>query len=34
AEIAVRLGISVSTSERYVKHAMQHISVRLIAMQA
>ncbi len=34
AEIAVRLGISVSTSERYVKHAMQHISVRLSALQA
>jgi RNA polymerase sigma factor (sigma-70 family) len=29
AEIAVRLGISVSSSERYVKHAMQHIGVRL-----
>jgi len=34
AEIAVRLGISVSTSERYVKHAMQHIGVRLSAAQA
>jgi len=34
AEIAARLGISVSTSERYVKHAMQHISVRLSALQA
>lgn len=33
AEIAVRLGISVSSSERYVKHAMQHIGVRLSAMQ-
>jgi len=33
AEIAVRLGISVSTSERYVKHAMQHISVRLSDIQ-
>jgi RNA polymerase sigma-70 factor (ECF subfamily) len=33
AEIAVRLGISVSTSERYVKHAMHHISARLSAMQ-
>lgn len=34
AEIAMRLGISVSTSERYVKHAMHHIGVRLSAMQA
>jgi RNA polymerase sigma factor (sigma-70 family) len=34
AEIAVRLGISVSSSERYVKHAMQHIGVHLSAMQA
>ena len=33
AEIAMRLGISVSTSERYVKHAMQHLGVRLSAMQ-
>ena len=34
AEIAVRLGISVSSSERYVKHALHHIGVRLCAMQA
>ncbi|MFA6051452.1 MAG: sigma-70 family RNA polymerase sigma factor [Methylobacter sp.] len=34
AEIAMRLGISMSTSERYVKHAMHHIGVRLSAMQA
>jgi RNA polymerase sigma factor (sigma-70 family) len=34
AEIAVRLGISVSTSERYVKQAMHHIGLRLNAMQA
>ncbi|MGZ8172075.1 MULTISPECIES: sigma factor-like helix-turn-helix DNA-binding protein [Methylobacter] len=33
AEIAVRLGISVSSSERYVKYAMHHIGVRLSAMQ-
>lgn len=33
AEIAVRLGISVSTSERYVKHAMHHISRRLSGIQ-
>ncbi|MFZ2404937.1 MAG: sigma-70 family RNA polymerase sigma factor [Methylobacter sp.] len=33
AEIAARLGISVSSSERYVKYAMQHIGVRLSAMQ-
>lgn len=33
AEIAVRLGISVSTSERYVKQAMHHIGLRLSAMQ-
>lgn len=33
AEIAVRLGISVSSSERYVKAAMHHIGVRLGAMQ-
>jgi RNA polymerase sigma-70 factor (ECF subfamily) len=32
-EIALRLGISGSTSERYVKYAMQHISMRLSAMQ-
>jgi len=32
AEIAVRLGISVSTSERYVKYAMQHIGGRLNAL--
>jgi RNA polymerase sigma factor (sigma-70 family) len=32
AEIAVRLGISVSTSERYVKYAMQHIGARLNAL--
>lgn len=29
AEIAVRLGISASSSERYVRSAMQHISKRL-----
>lgn len=34
AEIAVRLGISVSSSERYVKYAMHHIGVRLNTMQA
>lgn len=33
AEIAVRLGISVSSSERYVKHAMHHLGVRLNAVQ-
>jgi len=33
AEIAVRLGISVSTSERYVKHTMQHIGAHLNALQ-
>jgi len=32
AEIAVRLGISVSTSERYVKHAMHHIGLRFNAL--
>ncbi|WP_333874278.1 RNA polymerase sigma factor [Methylobacter sp.] len=34
AEIASRLGISMSSSERYVKHALQHISLRLGAMHA
>ena len=34
AEIAVRLGISVSSSERYVKHALHQIGVRLCTMQA
>ena len=34
AEIAIRLGISISSAERYVKSAMQHISVRLNALQA
>jgi RNA polymerase sigma-70 factor (ECF subfamily) len=34
AEIAVRLGISASTSERYVKQAMQHIGMRLSALHA
>ena len=34
AEIAVRLGISVSSSERYVKHAMHQIGMRLSAMEA
>lgn len=34
AEIAVRLGISVSSSERYVKHALHHIGGHLSAMQA
>lgn len=33
-EIASRLGISMSSSERYVKHALQHISLRLGAMHA
>ena len=33
AEIAIRLGISMSSSERYVRNAMQHISVRLSALQ-
>jgi RNA polymerase sigma-70 factor (ECF subfamily) len=33
AEIAVRFGISISSSERYVKYAMKHISARLGAMQ-
>lgn len=31
AEISLRLGISVSSSERYVKQVMQHISFRLSA---
>ena len=31
AEIALRLGISISSSERYVRVAMQHISKRLSA---
>ncbi len=34
SEIAVRLGISVSSSERYVKQAMRHISMRFSTMQA
>jgi len=33
AEIAARLGISASTSERYVRSAMQHISKRLNGLQ-
>jgi len=33
AEIAKRLGISASTSERYVRSAMQHISKRLSGLQ-
>jgi RNA polymerase sigma factor (sigma-70 family) len=33
AEIATRLGISASTSERYVRSAMQHISRRLSGLQ-
>lgn len=33
AEIAVRLDISGSTSERYVKSAMHHIGLHLSAMQ-
>ena len=33
AEIAARLGISASSSERYVRLAMQHISKRLSGLQ-
>lgn len=33
AEIAARLGISASTSERYVRLAMQHLSKRLSGLQ-
>jgi RNA polymerase sigma factor (sigma-70 family) len=33
AEIAARLGISTSSSERYVRSAMQHISKRLSSLQ-